>query len=107
MGLDTAFAALADPTRRAIVERLARSELSVTDLVEPFGLSQPTISHHLRVLSEGGIVTRRNHGTRRIYRLNATALNALDSWISQLRTTMDGNYERLDQLLTTMKESKK
>lgn len=106
MDLDKTLIALADPTRRAIVEHLAKQELSVNELAAPFGLSQPTISHHLKVLSEGGIVVKRSEGTRRLYRLDVTVIDDLEVWLSQLRKTLELNYQRLDALLLAMKEKK-
>lgn len=106
MDVDKTLIALADPTRRAIVEHLAMHELSVNDLAAPFGLSQPTISHHLKVLSDGGIVVKRSEGTRRLYRLDVSVIDDLEIWLSQLRKSMEHNYQRLDALLLTMKGEK-
>lgn len=106
MNLDSALTALANPTRRAIVERLATDELTVSDLVEPFDLSQPTISHHLKVLTHSGIVVHRREGVRRIYRVNGVALSSLDAWLNRLRINMEANYNRLDLILNDMKEAK-
>lgn len=106
MSLDKTLIALADPTRRAIVEHLARQELSVNELAAPFGLSQPTISHHLKVLLEGGIVVKRNAGTRRLYRLDVSVIDDLEIWLSHLRKNMELNYQRLDALILAMTEKK-
>ncbi|WP_372013892.1 ArsR/SmtB family transcription factor [Pseudoxanthomonas sp. 10H] len=105
MDLNHALLALADPTRRAIVERLAEGERSASELAAPFGLSQPTISHHLKVLLEGGIVVKRNEGTRRIYNLDRGAVGNLDAWLARLKATMELNYQRLDTLLADMEKN--
>ena len=100
--LDTTFAALADPTRRAIVARLATGEATVNELAEPFTMSQPAISQHIKVLETAGIILRRRDGARRPCRLAAPALDRLERWLSDLRAVMDANYDRLDALLATM-----
>jgi DNA-binding transcriptional ArsR family regulator len=104
--LDAAFAALSDPTRRAILARLASGEATVMELAEPFEMSQPAISRHLKVLEGAGLITRRAEGTRRPCRLSASALAEIDQWLSKLRTALAANYDRLDILLATMNEEK-
>jgi DNA-binding transcriptional ArsR family regulator len=97
--LDATFAALSDPTRRAILSRLARGEATVLQLAQPFAMTQPAISRHLKVLEGAGLITRRAEGTTRPCRLSPAGLDAIDQWLAQLRTTLEKNYARLDQLL--------
>lgn len=97
--LDRAFAALADPTRRAILARLATGEATVNDLAAPFEISQPAISRHVRVLVEAGLVVQRVEGTKRPCRLAEGALGELDAYLHMLRTALEHNYARLDRLL--------
>lgn len=97
--LDTTLAALADPTRRAILARLARGEATVTQLVAPFSISQPAISRHLKVLEQAGLIVRRVDGARRPCRLAAGALDELDAYLAMLRKGLERSYDRLDQLL--------
>src|SRR5579863_9243347 len=102
--LDAAFAALADPTRRAILARLAKGEASVMELAEPFEMSQPAISQHLKVLEDAGLVIRRVEGTRRPRRLAKAGIDAMDQWLAMLRKALEKNYDRLDQVLAGMDE---
>jgi len=104
--LDTTFFALADPTRRAILTRLARGEATVNELAEPFDMSQPAISKHLKVLEEAGLIVRRVDGTRRPARLNDAGLRSIEQWLDKLRDAMEKNYERLDDVLANMKPTK-
>jgi DNA-binding transcriptional ArsR family regulator len=104
--LDAAFAALADPTRRAILNRLARGEATVMELAEPFDMSQPAISRHLKVLEQAALITRRVDGSRRPCRLSASGVDAVERWLAALRKTLSKNYERLDELLASMDSSK-
>lgn len=97
--LDRTLTALADPTRRAILARLAHGEATVNELAEPFAISQPAISRHIRVLSEAGLVVQRIDGTRRPCRLSPDALDELDRYLQMLRGALTQNYRRLDQLL--------
>lgn len=97
--LDSTFAALADPTRRAILARLASGEATVNELVEPFAMSQPAISQHLKVLEDAGLITRRVDGARRPRRLATASIDAMDQWLNMLRKALDKNYDRLDQIL--------
>ena len=105
--MDAAFAALADPTRRAILARLAKSEATVMELTEPFAISQPAISQHLKVLESAGLIARRVDGSRRPCRLAEGGLDAVDRWLAMLRTALDRNYERLDALLAEIKPTRK
>ena len=101
--LDATFAALADPTRRAILARLASGEASVTELAEPFDMSQPAISRHLKVLERAGLITRGRDAQRRPCRLEARALADADAWIEGYRKHWEANFQRLDALLGEMK----
>ena len=99
--VDAAFAALAHPVRREILTRLARGEATVNELVEPFDLTQPAISHHLRVLEDAGLIARRVDGTRRPCRLSPDGVTTVNRWLEMLRTAYEANYRRLDALLAT------
>ena len=101
--LDAAFSALADPTRRAILARLALGEATVMELVEPFEMTQPAISRHLKVLEGAGLIVRRVEGTKRPCRLAPTAVNEIDQWLAMLRQALSANYSRLDDVLAAMK----
>jgi len=101
--LDAAFSALADPTRRAILARLALGEATVMELVEPFEMTQPAISRHLKVLEGAGLIIRRVEGTKRPCRLAPTAVNEIDQWLAMLRQALSANYNRLDDVLAAMK----
>ena len=105
-GLDYAFAALADPTRRAILARLAGGELTVMELARPFRMSQPAISKHLRVLESAGLIIRRAEGARRPCRLARHGFDSVDQWLAMLRPALERNYDRLDHLLAEMKDDK-
>lgn len=102
VNLNSAFAALADPTRRAILARLARGEATVMELAEPFDMTQPAISQHLKVLEEAGLILRRVEGTKRPRRLAKTGIEAMDQWIAMLRKALERNYARLDEVLAGM-----
>jgi DNA-binding transcriptional ArsR family regulator len=97
--LDTTLSALADPTRRAILARLAEGEATVNELAEPFTISQPAISRHVRVLADAGLIVQRVEGTKRPCRLARGALSELDEYLEMLRNALDRNYRRLDRLL--------
>lgn len=99
MPLDATFAALADPTRLAILGRLAQGEATVNELAAPFAISQPAISRHIKVLEEAGLILRRTAGTHRHCRLSPQALAPLDDWLHELRKAMERNYQQLDALL--------
>jgi DNA-binding transcriptional ArsR family regulator len=101
--LDYAFSALADPTRRAILARLATGEATVLELAKPFAMSQPAISRHLKVLEGAGLIVRRIEGTKRPCRLAKQGLESVDRWLDMLRSALEKNYDRLDQLLADMK----
>jgi DNA-binding transcriptional ArsR family regulator len=101
--LDSAFAALADPTRRAILVRLAIGEASVGELAAPFAMSQPAISKHLRVLERAGLISRGRDAQRRPCRLEAPALRVATDWLEALRQHWEESYQRLDVLLEEMK----
>ena len=104
--LNATFAALSDPTRRAILARLARSEATVMELAEPFAMSQPAISRHLKVLESAGLIVRRVEGTKRPCRLAEGGIDAIDQWLAMLRKALTRNYDRLDELLAGMKPPK-
>jgi len=101
--LDNSFAALADPTRRAILARLALGETTVMELAKPFDMTQPAISRHLKVLESAGLIIRRVEGTKRPCRLAPAGIAEIDQWLAMLRDAMAKNYDRLDALLATMK----
>jgi len=101
--LNAAFSALADPTRRAILARLALGEATVMELVEPFEMTQPAISRHLKVLEGAGLIVRRVEGTKRPCRLAPAAVNEIDQWLAMLRQALSANYNRLDDVLAAMK----
>jgi DNA-binding transcriptional ArsR family regulator len=101
--LDATFAALADPTRRAILARLASGEASVMELAEPFAMSQPAISKHLKVLERAGLISRSRDAQRRPRRLEAKPLAEATKWLERYRRYWEGNYRRLDALLAELK----
>ncbi len=103
--LDATFAALADPTRRGILARLAKGEASVAELAEPFDLSQPAISKHLRVLEEAGLVRAGREAQRRPRRLDPEPLAEAAEWIESNRSAWEANFARLDQVLHQMKRA--
>jgi len=105
--LNSTFSALADPTRRAILARLARGEASVTELSKPFAMSQPAISKHLIVLERAGLVSRGRDGQRRPCRIEAKALAEVDDWLDSYRRIWEGNFKRLDAVLTDLKSERK
>jgi DNA-binding transcriptional ArsR family regulator len=106
LNIDAAFSALADPTRRAILARLAKGEATVMELAEPFEMTQPAISQHLKVLEDAGLVTRRVDGTKRPRRLAKAGIEALDQWLAMLRKALEKNYDRLDEILAGMEQPK-
>jgi DNA-binding transcriptional ArsR family regulator len=105
--LDATFAALADPTRRAILARLASGQASVTELAEPFAMSQPAISKHLKVLERAGLVSRGREAQRRPRRLEATPLAEATKWLERYRRFWEGSFQRLDALLDELKTREK
>jgi DNA-binding transcriptional ArsR family regulator len=105
--LDAAFAALADPTRRAILARLALGETTVMELAEPFEMTQPAVSRHLKVLEEAGLIIRRVDGTKRPCRLAPDGISSVDKWLELLRGALAANYDRLDNVLAAMDAKKR
>ena len=105
-GLDAAFAALADPTRRAILARLAKGEATVMELAGPFRMTQPAISQPRKVLEDAGLVTSRVEGTKRPRRLANGGIEPMDRWLTMLRKALQQNYERLDTVLASMEQQK-
>ena len=105
--LDTTFAALADPTRRAILARLASGEASVTELAEPFAMTQPAISKHLKVLERAGLISSGSDAQRRPRRLEAKPLAEATEWLEAYRRYWEGNYRNLDALLKELKAAQK
>jgi DNA-binding transcriptional ArsR family regulator len=103
--LDLTFAALADPTRRAILARLASGEASVSELAEPFDMSQPAISKHLKVLERAGLITAGRAAQRRPRRMEAAPLVGAATWIERYRKIWEGNYRRLDALLEALQRT--
>jgi DNA-binding transcriptional ArsR family regulator len=101
--LDATFAALADPTRRGILARLASGQASVTELARPFAMSQPAISKHLKVLERAGLISRRRDAQRRPRRLEAKPLAQATEWLERYRQFWEGNFQRLDALLDELK----
>lgn len=104
LNLDAAFSALADPTRRAILARLALGEATVTELAQPFEMTQPAISQHLKVLEDAGLVAVRIDGARRPRRLVEPGIQAIDQWPDMLRKGLEKSYDRLDLILAEMNE---
>ncbi len=101
--LDATFAALADPTRRAILARLASGEASVAELAAPFAMSQPAISKHLKVLERAGLISRGSDAQRRPRRLEARPLAEANEWLEGYRRFWEASFERLDGLLDELK----
>jgi DNA-binding transcriptional ArsR family regulator len=104
--VDSAFAALSDPTRRAILARLALGEATVMQLAQPFAMTQPAVSRHLKVLEEAKLIARRIDGSKRPCRLTEGGLEAVDQWLGMLRQALAANYDRLDRVLETMDTEK-
>ena len=102
--LDAIFAALADPTRRAILARLAGGERSVMELAQPFDMSQPAISKHLKVLERAGLISGGRDRQRRPRKLEPKPLAQATKWLERYRKLWEGNYQRLDALLEELKE---
>lgn len=100
--LTAVFAALADPTRRAILERLAQGECSVSELAAPFAISPPAISKHLRVLERAGLVTQRRDAQRRPCRIEPRPLRDAAAWAEHVRSTWEGRLDRLDAYLAEL-----
>jgi DNA-binding transcriptional ArsR family regulator len=105
--LDATFAALADPTRRAILARLASGEANVTELAKPFEMSQPAISKHLKVLERAGLISRRQDAQSRPCRLEARRLKEATEWMERYRRFWQDSFDRLDEYLGEMKKRDK
>jgi len=102
LSLDTAFSALADPTRRAILARLALGETSVTELAKPFAMSLPAVSKHLKVLERAGLIARSRSAQWRPCRIEPRALKDIDDWLDHYRRFFDQSFDRLDDFLKTL-----
>jgi DNA-binding transcriptional ArsR family regulator len=100
--LDATFTALADPTRRAILARLMSGEASVNELAEPFSISQPAVSKHLKILERAGLVTRSRDATRRPVKIEAAPMREAADWLSNYRKFWEQSYQRLDALLEVL-----
>jgi DNA-binding transcriptional ArsR family regulator len=105
--LDATFAALAEPTRRAILARLATGEASVTELAQPFAMSQPAISKHLKVLERAGLISRRHDAQRRPCRIQARPLADANGWLERYRQFWEASFARLDALLEGLQAEEK
>jgi DNA-binding transcriptional ArsR family regulator len=105
--LDAVFAALADPTRRAIIERLSRSEARVTELAEPFAMSLNAVSKHIRVLEASGVIARRRSGRDHILSINAHSLDEIDGWIERTRRYWEKRLDAMERLLGQLKKDRK
>ncbi len=105
--LSSTFQALADPTRRAILARLASGEASAGDLAAPFAISQPAISRHLKVLERAGLITRTREAQYRPCRLEPQALKSVDAWLEDYRRLWDARLDRLEAYLTKLQQPKK
>ncbi len=103
--LSATFAALADPTRRAILSRLAKGEATVNELAKPFAMSQPAISKHLKVLERAGLITRGRQAQCRPRKIDAQPLAEADEWLENYRKLWEANFERLDALLDELKQA--
>ncbi len=103
--LNASFGALADPTRRAILARLASGEATVMELAKPFEMTQPAISQHLKVLEDAGLIVQRIDGTKRPRRLAKAGIEAMDQWLAMLRKALEKNYDRLDGVLAEMQSN--
>lgn len=104
--LDATFAALADPTRRAILARLARGDASVMELAEPFAMTQPAISKHLKVLERAGLISRGREAQRRPCRIDGRPLAEADRWLRKYQRLWERSFERLDALLDELQSGK-
>lgn len=103
--LDLAFAALADPTRRGIILRLASGEATVSEIVGQFSLTQPTISSHLKVLETAGLISRSRVAQQRPCKIEAGQLRAVTDWLEQVQVLLEGQYKQLDALLIELKQA--
>ena len=105
--LSQVFGALADPTRRAILARLAEGDLPVRDLAAPFPMSQPAISRHLKVLEAAGLISRTRRATARLSHLEAEPLREATAWLARYQAFWDERFERLDELLASLRQARK
>lgn len=105
--LSTTFAALADPTRRAILARLATGETSLTELAKPFNMSVPAVAKHIKVLERAGLISRGRDAQRRPCRIEARPLAEATEWLERYREIWEGNFQRLDALLDELKAQQK
>jgi DNA-binding transcriptional ArsR family regulator len=105
--LDATFAALADPTRRALLARLAQGAATVNELAEPFEMTLPSVSRHLKVLEEAGLVVKERSAQFRPCRLEVAPLEAADKWLEQYRAFFSDRFDRLDEQLKTMMATRK
>ena len=105
--LSAVFGALADPTRRAILTRLTRGDATVAELCEPFTMSQPAISRHLKVLEDAGLITRTRRATARLSHLEAKPLREATSWLATYREYWEKSYDRLDELVATLEATER
>jgi DNA-binding transcriptional ArsR family regulator len=105
--LDATFSALADPTRRAILARLAKGDASVLELAEPFKMSQPAISKHLKVLERAGLISRGRDAQRRPCRIEAAPLRDANAYLERYREIWEARFDRVDELLIEMKAKEK
>lgn len=105
--LSSVFGALADPTRRAILARLTEGDANVAELTAPFGISQPAISRHLKVLERAGLVSRSRRATARLSHLEAQPLQEATAWLARYRAYWEESYERLDALLAALQDDQK
>ena len=104
--LSAVFAALADPTRRAILARLTEGDATVAELAAPFPMSQPAISRHLKVLERAGLISRRRRATARLSHLEAGPLREATAWLARYQAYWDESYDRLDALLAAMQRDR-
>ena len=105
--LDAVFSALADPTRRAILSRLAEEEASVSEIAEPFSMSQPAISKHLKVLEKAGLIEKHIDKQRRLARLKAENLEQAANWLAEFKAFWDTSFDQLDGVLYQLKQQTK
>ena len=105
--LDSTFSGLADPTRRAILARLAMGEATVMELARPFDMTQPAVSRHLKVLEGAGLILRRVEGTKRPCRLAPAGIAEIDRWLTMLREALAASYDRLDEVLAAINPSER
>jgi DNA-binding transcriptional ArsR family regulator len=105
--LSLVFGALADPTRRAILARLADGEATVAELAAPFAVSQPAVSKHLKVLEQAGLISRNRRATARLSRLEAEPLREVTTWLARYQRFWDESHERLDELFATLQADQK